>query len=363
MAIIQQTPIGRSDAFHQLMDAVSDAASLDRPVLVMGERGSGKALIAARLHFLSPRWEQSFLSLSCAAYDGHALDALLFGGETDSGHYNDGLFTRSDEGTLYLGDIDHVPLTLQRKMLEAFESGVIDPLDGSEPATVNVRVIASTSVDLRSSAAHGRFDPELLDYLGFSVIGLPPLRGRADDIAALAEHFGRKMAAQLGADSFAGFTPEALDLLSRQTWSGNVRELRAVVERSLGQAYLQDASLSEPIARLVLDAFAGISPLAPAPATAHAPAASPSAPIASPQSAAADTAAGGVLPDTLPKTGEPAAQSAAPQSLQDRVSAYERRLIDDAMNEHAHHQGKAAEALGLSYHGFRGLLRKHGLKK
>lgn len=344
MAILQQTPVGRSDAFHRLMDSVSDAAALDRPVLVMGERGSGKALIADRLHFLSPRWEQTFLSLSCAAHDPFMLDALLFGAETEGGHYNDGLFLRAAGGTLYIGDIDYVPLRLQRKMLEVFEHGAVDAGDGSEAVEVNVRVIASASVDLRTAVAQGRFDPELLDYLAFSVIGLPPLRGRADDIAALADHFGRKMAASLGADSFAGFTADALDMLSRQGWPGNVRELRAVVERSLGQAYLADASLSEPIARLVLDAFAGIAmPQTEVKTAPHIPT-TPSA---------SDT----------PQVPDVPATPNVPVSLPDRITAYERRLIDDAMNAHAHHQGKAAEALGLSYHGFRGLLRKHGLKK
>lgn len=344
MAILQQTPIGRSDVFHRMMDSVSDAAALDRPVLVMGERGTGKALIADRLHFLSPRWEQTFLSLSCAAYDGAALDGLLFGGVDASGDDHDGLFLRADGGTLYIGDIDYVPLSLQRKMLEAFEHGAMDALDGGEAAEVNVRVIASASVDLRTAVAQGRFDPELLDYLAFSVIGLPPLRGRADDIAALADHFGRKMAASLGAESFAGFTADALDMLSRQNWPGNVRELRAVVERSLGQAFLADASLSEPIARLVLDAFAGIAMPQIEAKTAPPTPTTPS------------------VSDTSNVT-EVLATATVPASLPDRVTAYERRLIDDAMNAHAHHQGKAAEALGLSYHGFRGLLRKHGLKK
>lgn len=332
MAVIQQTPVGRSDSFHALMDRVSDAAVLDRTVLVVGERGTGKELIASRLHFLSPRWEQVFVPVNCAAYTDAQLDILLFGESFNDGRNDvDGQFVRADGGTLFLNDIDTVSVRLQEKMLQVFEQGVVDPVGNPDTTPVNVRVIAAARGDLRRAVSENRFAQDLLDHLTFDVIPLPPLRDRPDDILALADHFGKKMAATLGADSFAGFTMDALGLLARQPWPGNVRGLRSVVERSVGQAFLSDETLSRPIERLILDPFEGAASLGAAPVSSDSP--QEDMPI----------------DETL--------------DFNSRVMTFERGLIDKAMNAHSHHQGKAADALGLSYHAFRGLLRKHGLKK
>jgi len=340
MATLQQTPIGRSDAFHALMDRVSDAAALDRTVLIVGERGTGKELIASRLHFLSPRWEQVFISVNCAAYTEGQLDGLLFGQSFNDGSVDiDGQFVRADGGTLFLNNIEAVSTRLQEKMLQAFEQRVVDPLGSPETAPVNVRLIAAAGRDLRQAVKEGAFRLDLLEHLTFDVVSLPPLRERIEDIAALSEHFGRKMAADMGAESFGGFSAEAMALLARQPWRGNVRELRAVVERSVGQAYLLDETLGRAIERVVLDAFDGMSLLA------------------------GDTASG----DTHEALEEPvetlAVSAEEPKGFQDKVMSFERRLIDKALNDSLHHQGQAAESLGLSYHAFRGLLRKHGLKK
>lgn len=331
MAILQQTPIGRSDAFHALMDRVSDAAVLDRTVLVVGERGTGKELIASRLHFLSPRWEQVFIPVNCAAYTDTQLDALLFGQSFNDGRNDvDGQFARADGGTLFLNDIDTVSTRLQEKMLQVFEQGVVDPVGNPDTLAVNVRVIAAAGGDLRAAIANGSFREDLLEHLTFDVVSLTPLRERPDDILALADHFGKKMATALGAESFGGFTMEALGLLARQPWPGNVRGLRAVIDRSVGQAFLSDETLSRPIERLILDPFEGVAALGAAPVDVE-----------------ASTDAIGTEIGTF----------------QERIMAFERKIIDDTMNACSHHQGKTAERLGLSYHAFRGLLRKHGLKK
>ena len=345
MAMLQQTPIGRSDAFHKLMDRVSDAAALDRTVLIVGERGTGKELIASRLHFLSPRWEQVFISVNCAAYNEEQLDALLFGQSFHDGSVDiDGQFVRADGGTLFLNNIEFVSTRLQEKMLQAFEQGVVDPLGSPDTAPVNVRLLAAAGRDLRLAVKEGAFRLDLLEHLTFDIVSLPPLRERIEDIFALTEHFGRKMAVNMGAESFGGFSPDAMALLARQNWPGNVRELRAVIERSVGQAFLADETLSQMIDKVVLNPFDGISIIADKTQS--------TVPIEEPIT---ETVIDGSLEAPLEGT--------ALTGFHYQVMAFERRLIDKALNDHSHHQGQASESLDLSYHAFRGLLRKHGLKK
>jgi len=326
MAMLQQTPIGRSDAFHKLMDRVSDA---------------GKELIASRLHFLSPRWEQVFISVNCAAYNEEQLDALLFGQSFHDGSVDiDGQFVRADGGTLFLNNIEFVSTRLQEKMLQAFEQGVVDPLGSPDTAPVNVRLLAAAGRDLRLAVKEGAFRLDLLEHLTFDIVSLPPLRERIEDIFALTEHFGRKMAVNMGAESFGGFSPDAMALLARQNWPGNVRELRAVIERSVGQAFLADETLSQMIDKVVLNPFDGISIIADKTQS--------TVPIEEP------------ITETVI---EAPLEGTALTGFHDQVMAFERRLIDKALNDHSHHQGQASESLDLSYHAFRGLLRKHGLKK
>ncbi|MGB0905946.1 MAG: sigma 54-interacting transcriptional regulator [Maricaulaceae bacterium] len=354
MAALSQTPIGRSEAFHQLMDQISDVAALERSVLITGERGTGKELIASRLHFLSPRWEQVFISVNCAAFDAEALDVTLFGRVYFDGTPDlEGQFTRANGGTLFLDNIETMPLRLQEKLLQTLEYSRIDPLGSPDTEDVDVRVVASTSVDLPSAVAAGAFRADLVDSIAFDVIALPPLRERPDDIEPLAAHFGRKFTADLGAEHFPGFTPEALEQLMTQPLRGNVRSLKVAVERSLAKAFLADESLSLPISELVLDPFDGpyrLKPMAAPPV---------------PQTHAGDVAQ---IEDQGQSSTQPLDSKTAnvPESVQEfapRIFAFERRLIDEALQVGDGHQGKAAEHLGLTYHQFRGLLRKHGLKK
>ncbi len=329
--------IGESPLFHALLDRVSDLASLDYPVLVVGEAGTGKELMASRLHFLSPRWEQSYGSVNCAAYEEGALEELLFGRGDYSGRATvDGRLLSVDGGTMLLEQVETLPRRLQEKLARAISHGEFEPLGTQDVETVNVRFICTTSADLPLAVEQGTFSGELLDCLSFEVIRLPPLRSRFDDIAALAEHFGRKAAADLGAERFPGFTPEAIAHLGEQPWPGNVRELKTAVERSVANAYLIDETLALPVNKLRLDPFgrADRSAVTPLPA---------SAPVISDMSETAENS--GRLDFT------------------ERVMAFERGLIDQALAQHDHHQGHTADSLGLSYHQFRGLLRKHGLKK
>jgi len=338
MSAISQQPIGRSAIFYALLDKVSDAAALEMPVLILGERGTGKELIASRLHFLSPRWEQPYIRVNCAAYTDDMLDKELFGQSfLDGREDTNGRFYAADTGTLFLDNIDRTSLRLQEKLLRAIEYGQFEAGLEAESQQVDVRILSASGQDLRERVRNGTFESDLLDRLAFDVVHLPPLRIRPEDVKPLSDLFGRRITEKLGAERFPGFTPEAMSFLESQDWPGNVRDLKNAVERSVAASFLKDESLSQPIAALLMDPFAG--------------------------------------PDWLksqPKEDKKATEShtekrfekpAPDATFQDRVLVFERRLIDEALFANDHHQGKAADALGLTYHQFRGLLRKHGLRK
>ena len=306
-------------------------------MLVVGERGTGKELIAARLHFLSPRWDKTYLAVNCAALNDELLDSELFGHEagafTGASKRRAGRFERADGGTLFLDEIATASARVQEKLLRVIEYGQFERLGGDQTITVDVRVIGATNVDLPTAVKAGDFRADLLDRLAFDVITLPPLRARRADIIPLAESFGRRMAAEIGADSFPGFAPDILAFMTEHDWPGNVRELKNVAERATGMAILDDNTFDGPISDITLDPFA--TPWRP----------------------------GGPRAD---KAADPAPQvQTAPDGtdFHERVNAYELSLVKDALSQSGNHQGKAADYLGLTYHSFRGLLRKHGLKK
>src|SRR4051812_12404837 len=206
-------PLGQSPAFLTHIDQLSRIAPVDRPVLVIGERGTGKELSAARVHYLSRRWAAPFVKLNCAALPENLLEAELFGVEpgafTGANRRRAGRFELADGGTLFLDEIGNASMAVQEKILRVIEYGELDRLGGSETITVSVRVVAATNTDLPGAARAGRFRDDLLDRLAFDVLTLPPLRARQGDVALLADHFGRAMAAELGWDAFPGFSPDA----------------------------------------------------------------------------------------------------------------------------------------------------------
>ena len=344
-------PIGSSESFMALMDRVSDYAALERPVLVAGERGTGKELIASRLHFLSPRWEQVYVSVNCAAFEADALDHELFGDTFIDGRDDtNGRFFEANGGTLFLDAVDTLPLYLQEKLMHVIEYGQVQATGELYAEDVDVRVVAATSIDLPGAVARGSFRADLLDRLAFHVLTLPPLRARRDDIDTLASLFGRRMAQSLGADSWPGFTAEAQEQLMAHGFPGNIRELKLLVERSTAAAYLEDESLSEPIHRLVLDPFASPFRLGETPAAALPP--------------AVPTRTDGPTPAAPPPdNGVGGGSDSGGGSFTERVTTFERRLLDEALRACQHHQGRTAERLGLTYDQLRGLLKKHGLKR
>ena len=352
MAALPPQPIGQSQAYLAILDRVSDSAVLERPVLLVGERGTGKELIAKRLHFLSPRWEKVFITVNCAAFTDERLDEELFGQSfLDGREDTNGKFYHADEGTIFLDNIDAVSPRLQEKLMGAVEYGRYEASGEHAEQEVDVRVISASAVDLPGAVTRGTFRADLLDRLAFEVITLPPLRTRRDDILPLSDHFGRKIAAELGAERFPGFTAEASEALLARDWPGNVRELKAVIERNTAKAWLVDESLSNPIGgglagHLIFDPFASphrLQDTSPAPQKNMETAPPP-------------------IHEAPPNIED--APSLPPQAgFQTRVLAFERKLILEAMEVSGNHQGKAAKHLDLTYHQFRGLMRKHGLKK
>jgi psp operon transcriptional activator len=313
--------IGESAAFLSVLEQVSRAAALNRPVLVVGERGTGKELIAERLHFLSPRWDQPLIKLNCAAIHSDLLESELFGHEagafTDASRRRRGRFERADEGTLFLDELASSSAAVQEKILRVIEYGEFERLGASESLSVDVRVVGAANQDLSALSAQGRFRPDLLDRLSFDVITLPPLRHRVEDIEPLADHFAIRMSRELGRSLFAGFSKQALAAMRSHPWPGNVRELKNVVERAVYR--LEDPE--EPVRDLAFDPFD--SPWRPGERTV------------------ADTAA---LPD----------------NLRAWLDEQEKRMVERALSETGGNRQRAAERLGLSYDQLRGILRKHG---
>ena len=229
--------IGQSLAFLDAVERASRAAPLNRPVLVIGERGTGKELIAERLHHLSSRWAGPLIIMNCAALPENLIEAELFGHEagsfTGAAKTRHGRFEEADGGTLFLDELGTLSMPAQDRLLRATEYGEITRIGASRPISVDVRIVAATNENLPDQVEKGKFRADLLDRLSFEVITLPPLRARQGDIPLLAEHFGRRMAVELDWSNWPGFTPRALAALEAYHWPGNVRELRNVVERAV----------------------------------------------------------------------------------------------------------------------------------
>ncbi|MEF3698117.1 phage shock protein operon transcriptional activator [Desulfolutivibrio sp.] len=327
--------IGQSDAFLAFQERLSAVAGVSRPVILLGERGTGKELAAIRLHYLSRRWDKPLITLNCAALPASLLESELFGHEpgafTGALKVRHGRFEAARQGTLFLDEAASVPLSVQEKILRVVEYGTFERLGSSEQKRVDVRLIAAANADLAAMARQGTFKPDLLDRLSFEVLHLPPLRVRHGDIPLLAARFAARMQAELGHKSPPEFSAQAMAALEAHPWPGNVRELKNVVERAVFRA------AGKRIRQVDFDPFASPFPPLPAPvASASSPAvpASPAAAISSPDS------------------------PSLPASLPDALARLEHRLVHDALAAANHNQRRAAELLGLSYHAFRGVYRR-----
>ncbi|MFO7723988.1 MAG: sigma 54-interacting transcriptional regulator, partial [Oceanipulchritudo sp.] len=229
--------LGESEAFMDFQERLSRVAQVERPVLIVGERGTGKELAVSRLHYLSRRWQGPLVALNCAALSPTVLESELFGHEagafTGAARKRLGRFEAADEGTLFLDEIGLIPVTIQEKILRVVEYRQFERVGGSQPVRVDARIIGATNADLPGLAMEGRFKRDLLDRLTFEVLFLPPLRRRREDIALLARHFAARMAVELGWREVPDFTNGAMEALETYDWPGNIRELKNVVERAV----------------------------------------------------------------------------------------------------------------------------------
>jgi len=204
--------IGQSLAFLDAVERASRAAPLNRSVLVIGERGTGKELIAERLHHLSSRWAGPLIIMNCAALPENLIEAELFGHEagsfTGAAKTRHGRFEEADGGTLFLDELGTLSMPAQDRLLRAVEYGEITRIGASKPISVDVRIVAATNESLPTQVDRGKFRADLLDRLSFEVITLPPLRARQGDVPLLAEHFGRRMAVELDWPNWPGSPPE-----------------------------------------------------------------------------------------------------------------------------------------------------------
>jgi len=321
MAEHKDNLIGEANSFLEVLEQVSRLAPLEKPVLVIGERGTGKELIANRLHFLSRRWQGPFISLNCAALNDNLLDSELFGHEagafTGAQKRHPGRFERADGGTLFLDELATAPMMVQEKLLRVVEYGELERVGGSQPLQVNVRLVCATNADLPKLAEEGKFRADLLDRLAFDVVTLPPLRERQPDIMLMAEHFAIQMCRELQLPLFPGFTEEARQTLLNYAWPGNIRELKNVVERSV----YRHGSSEEPVDEVILDPFARRT--------------------------------------TLRAPAEPSALPALPVDLRQWQNDQEKQLLETSLKQANYNQRRAAELLGLTYHQLRAMMKKH----
>ncbi len=329
-----QPIIGESPAFLEMLEHVSRAAPLSKPVLVVGERGTGKELIASRLHFLSARWDKPLVKVNCAALTETILESELFGHEagafTGAIKHHIGHFERADGGTLVLDELASISLRMQEKILRVIEYGELQRVGGNDTCLVDVRIVGASNANLQALATEGAFREDLLDRLAFDVITIPPLRERPDDILPLANAFAINMVSEMKQEYFAGFTSLISSSLLKHDWPGNVRELKNAIERSV----YRSGGNGQRIDKIAFDPFDSPYKLRPANEVSSQP-------------------------------GEPQQQGKLilPTNLAARMRETERELLVAALKKARFNQRLAANLLSLSYDQLRGKIRKHGLDR
>jgi psp operon transcriptional activator len=293
-------------------------------VLLIGERGTGKELAAARLHYLSKRWQGPLVALNCAALSPSLIESELFGYEagafTGAVRRRQGRFEVADGGTFFLDEIANIPAEVQEKILRVVEYGTFERVGSSQPTRVDIRIVGATNTHLPTLVRNGGFKQDLLDRLSFEVIFLPPLRDRKGDIPLLVRHFAARMAFEMGHEEVPEFSEEAMATLEAYAWPGNIRELKNVVERAV---YLAEGRI---ITRIVFDPFRS-------PYIEHL--------------------------RTEPEPASPEPVTIGRKPFQQTMRDLEIQLLRGALVEARYNQKKAADILDLTYHQFRGLYRKY----
>jgi psp operon transcriptional activator len=334
--------IGQSETFIAFQEQISRVAPVERPVMVIGERGTGKELAAARIHYLSKRWEKPLVTLNCAALTPTLIGSELFGYEkgafTGAGTRTIGRFEQAAGGTLFLDEIGTIPMEVQEKILRVVEYGTFERVGSSRQVEVNVRIVAATNADLPAMAEKGTFKQDLLDRLCFEVIHVPPLRCRKEDILVLARHFACRMAFELGKEPMPELTKTAETALLSHPWPGNVRELKNVVERAVYK------SETHKIDEICFDPFDN--------------------PFEQTGQGAKNRETARPLPETGPMPESLDGQSKADLwtlPLKKAVQELETLRVREALRQNRFHQKKAAARLGLTYDQFRGIKKRLGI--
>ncbi|MGV3344346.1 phage shock protein operon transcriptional activator [Enterobacteriaceae bacterium LUAb1] len=312
---------GEANNFLDVLEHVSRLARLNKPVLITGERGTGKELIARRLHYLSSRWQEPFISLNCAALNENLLDSELFGHEagafTGAQRRHQGRFERANRGTLFLDELATAPKQVQEKLLRVIEYGTLERVGGHQLLQTDVRLVCATNDNLPALAAAGRFRADLLDRLAFDVVNLPPLRERRSDILLLANQFAVQMCRELALPVFPGFSHHAQRTLRDWHWPGNIRELKNVVERSV----FRHSPAETLLETIIIDPF--------------------------------------IHSTTSPAAGTTTDHAALPVDLRCWQHEQEHSWLMRALQQANFNQRRAAELLNLSYHQLRAMMKKH----
>jgi len=318
--------IATAPVMEDVFRLMESAAASPITVLIEGETGTGKELVARGIHAASDRAEGPFLAINCAALPETLLESQLFGHRrgsfTGAIHDQRGLFEAGDGGTVFLDEIGEMPSAMQAKLLRVLQEGEITPLGDARPRRVNVRVICATNRDLETEMARHSFREDLYYRVAAFPIGLPPLRDRRDDIPLLADRFLGAAARRHG-KHIPGIEPAAFALLMRFAWPGNVRELENEVERAVALA-----RAGEPI---------GPAHLSPKLRAGAGTGASPKLPVGAPRDASSA--------EHDPAPSEPAQPS---DSLRRARAAFEARYIAGVLRQHGGNVSRSAEALGLS---------------
>jgi len=326
--------IGDSPAIRAVLDQARQVAALDEtpPVLITGETGTGKGLVARTIHGASPRATRPFIEVNCTAIPATLMEAELFGHErgafTDAKESRMGLFEAAEGGFLFLDEVGDVELSLQGKLLKAVEDRTVRRVGGIRDRRIDVRILAATNRDLERDAQREQFRRDLYFRLAVIILHLPPLRERGNDVLLLAQHYLDRFNAKYG-KQVRQIDPRARDLLLTYPWPGNVRELSHVIERAV--LWSRGSALDAEHLSLATPApDAGERAAAPVLATQ----AESSAPVP----------AGGGLPP--PGTD---------------LEAWERAMIERALSECGGNQTRAAQRLGISRDTLRYRLKKFGL--
>ncbi|HZR84047.1 MAG TPA: sigma 54-interacting transcriptional regulator [Candidatus Binatia bacterium] len=353
--------VGTSDAMGEVFRLMESAAATPITVLIEGETGTGKELIARALHRGSARAEAPFIAVNCAALPESLLESELFGHRRGSftGALSDrvGLFEAAKGGTIFLDEVGEMPAVMQAKLLRVLQEGEVVPVGDNRPRKVDVRVVSATNRDLAAEVASGRFRQDLYYRLAAFPIRVPPLRERGDDIAPIAARMLDKIAAQYGR-KIDGIRRDAVALLAAYSWPGNVRELQNELERATALARPGEAIGPEHLSQRVRDAAQSVTPAsAPGGGPPTLGGAAPSALASDGASPPAAASIGASLPE--PPSGAPA----RPGDLRAARASWEAHYIRDALRSMGGNVTRAAQALGLSRVALQKKMKEYGLRE